>query len=243
MSKEATEHREGNVLLNWISKLKDIAKELKGDKFPQVVLEKSIYEFSYILERIEELMKVYNKSDFSSINQEEVEEFGRTVKLINFYAQCLVLWGHRILDILNETAGFEIPTDIKIARNILVAHFGIAFGDLKSKINRKQGFISSPKISPNGNLTYVIGPLGNPKSSELETIKKLYKKYFLGKPMPNIQEICNIIMCNDEIEIEKQDLEKIKRFIRNNGGTITDSKRIMSYVLNSLNQYLTLNQK
>jgi len=109
-------------------------------------------------------------------------------------------------------------------------------------MTRRKGFLCHPKVSPDGNLTYSIGSLGGPastaSSSELPTIKQLYKKYYPEKPMVSIWEICNRIICRDDIEIEKKELKQIERFIHNNGGVVTNSHRIIKYVIQSLERLL-----
>jgi len=226
-------------LKDWSHQLWNLAKKIEADEFPQVVLRESIFDLIYILEKIEKLRA--DTKTGSSINQDEAQNLLRLMDLIRFFSQCLVLWSYRILEILKITSNFKIPADLKIARNILAAHYGIASGNLTAKLNRRQGFIASPKISANGNLTYTLGPLGSPESiassSELQTIKQLYKKYCPEEPEPNIWELCSSLLCKDIIEISNKDLEKIQDFIRNNGGTITDSDRIMGYVINSLKKY------
>lgn len=218
----------------------NLAKKIKADKFPQVVLRESIFELIYILERLEEL-RASTKADFSSVNRDEARNLFTSIRSIGFYSQCLVLWSYRILEILKETSNFRIPPDLKIARDILVAHYGIAYGKLTARLNRRHGFIVSPKISANGNLMYTLGPLGGPasaaSSSELQTIKHLYKKYCPEESEPNIWEICWKIICKDNVRISRKDLDEIRKFIRNNGGTITDSDRIIGYVINSLKEY------
>lgn len=229
------------VSVEFSRQLSNLAEEMKGEKFPQVVLRESIFELVYILERIEHLR---TKANLISLNRHESEKFLRSMRLIHFYSQCLVLWSYRILEILKETSDFIIPPNLRIARNILVAHYGIAKGNLREKLSRNQGFISSPKISPNGNLTYMIGPLESPASiaspSELQTIKQLFRKYCPGEPEPNIWEVCNKIFCNADIKIIDEDLAKIELFIRNNGGIITDSDRIIGCVIKLLEKYVKI---
>jgi hypothetical protein len=145
------------------------------------------------------------------------------------------------LDILKKTSGLKIPHDIRIARNILVAHYGTAFGELTTKLSRKQGIINYPMVSANGNLTYNLGPLGGlssiASSSEVLEIKQLYKKYCLEESEPNTWEMCHKILCRGNAKITREDLCKIKNFLRNKGGVFTTSDRILGFIINSLKQY------
>ncbi|MCW3994422.1 MAG: hypothetical protein NWE85_07680 [Candidatus Bathyarchaeota archaeon] len=220
--------------------LSKIAKQIEGAGFPQRVLRESISDLIYILKKIEELIEP-RKADFSSLNNDEARRLFKSIKLIRFYSQCLLLWGFRILEILEETSGHEIPHDIRIARNILVAHYGVAKGNLTSKLSMKQVIIDNPKISANGNFTYNLSPLGGPSSIasplELLEIKQLYKKYCLEGSEPNTWTVCYKILCRNNLKITKKDLSKIKDFLKNNGGVFTTSHRIVDFVINSLNQY------
>lgn len=229
---------------DWASQLWSLADKLKeADRFPRVVLRQSIDDVAYILRRIEELTTIIKAESFT--NHGEVWKKLKVMDLIRFYSQCLLLWSYRILEILKETSNSNIPHDIRIARNVLAGHLGVASkhgGKLqKEKLNMRQGFIGFPKISPDGNLTYVIGPLGGPESiaspEELLIIKKLYKKYCPEEPDPNMWEICRQILYKGNNEIGKQDLKNVEYFLLNNGGTISDSDRIISHVVNSLKEY------
>ena len=220
--------------------LSDLAKKIEGTGFPQRVLRQSISDLIYILKKIEALIEPY-KADFSSLDSYEAQKLIRSTKLIHLYSQCLLLWGFRILELLKESSGLNIPSDIRIARNILAAHYGIASGRLATKLSIKQGILDNPKISANGNLTYNLGPLGGPSSiassSELLEIKQLYKKYCLEESEPNTWEVCHKILCQDNAKITREDLSKIETFLRNNGGVFTTSHRILDFIINSLKQY------
>jgi len=226
--------------LKKVYELSDLAKKIEGEGFPQIVLRQSISDLIYILKKIEKLREPL-KADFSSLDSDGTQKLFRSTKLIRFYSQCLLLWGFRILEILKVTSDLEIPSDIRIARNILAAHYGIARGSLTTKLSRKQIILDNPKISANGNLTYNLGPLGGPSSiassSELLEIKQLYKKYCLEEAEPNTWEMCHKILCRDNAKITREDLRKIENFLRNNGGVLTTSDRILGFIINSLKQY------
>ena len=244
MSEGTMENNKDKILLEkWIYKLENLAQQIRGGKFPEVILKKSTFDLIYILERISEL-KINAEVEMSSATQEKLKKYLKSIEAIGFYSQCLILWSHRILDILNKISNIEIPDDLRIARNILVAHYGTANGELKEKLDIKKGFIISPKFSPDGSFEYVIGPLGSPKSTasslELNEINQLYKKYCHGEPNCNIWNVSFKILCSGKNKC-RSDLKKIEDFIRNNGGVITNSKRIMEYVINSIDNYLARN--
>ena len=223
-----------------VYELSDLAKKIEGVEFPQRVLRESIFDLIYILKKIEELREPL-KADFSSLDSNEARKILEANNLIRFYSQCLLLWGFRILEILKRTSGLEIPDDIRVARDVLVAHFGNARGDLTTKLSITKGIISKPTISANGNLRYNLGPLGGPSStassSELIEIKQLYKKYCPEESEPNIWEMCHRILCRANAKIKKEDLRKIENFLRNNGGIFTTSDRILNFIISSLRQY------
>ena len=221
--------------------LSDLAKEIEGEGFPQRVLRQSISDLIYILKMIEKLTQLHIKGDFSSFDRGEVLKLIRSTPLIRFYSQCLLLWSFRILEILKETSDLEIPADIRFARNILAAHYGISVGKLKAKLSLEQGIFDNPKISPNGNLTYNLGSLGGPASfacsDELIEIKNLYKKYCLDESEPNVWEVCYKILCQNNAKIEVEDLRKVENFLRDNGGIFTTSHRILNFIIDSLKKY------
>lgn len=223
-----------------VYELLGLAKEVKGNDFPHRVLRGSLSDLIYILERIEALIETSEKGwSLSDEDETKAQKIIGSSRLIDFYSRCLLLWGVRILYILNETHGLKIPHDIRLARNILAAHYGVARGKLKSKLSGVIT-ITIPKISQSGNLTYSLGPLGGPSSiaskSELLEIKELYKKYCNEKSEPNIWQVCYKILCQDNIKISEEDLPKIENFLRNNGGTFTTSFRIVDFIIKSLNQ-------
>ncbi len=243
---EIMENKKDEILLNrWLYQLENFTMQIKGEKFREVILWESTLDLVYILKRLGKL-KRNTEIEISSATPEELKKYKESIDAIRFYSQCLLLWSHRVLEILKEISNVKIPDDLRIARNILVAHFGTAGGELKNKLDRNKGFITSPKFSPDGNFEYAIGPLGSPKSTanslELKTINQLYKKYCPGEPDCNDWNICFKILCSEKKKL-KNDLEKIEEFIRNNGGVITNSKRIMECVIDSLENYLVKNNR
>jgi hypothetical protein len=227
-----------------VAELAELAKGIKGDGFPQRVLRQSISDLIYVLKRIDKLIQL-PLGDYSSYDEKKALKLFRSTRLVQFYSQCLLLWGFRLLEILKETSGLEIPSDIRVARDVLVAHFGIARGNLTKRLNAKEIVVDNPKISPNGNLTYALGSLGGPASfatsTERQEIEQLYKKYCLDESKPNVWEVCHKILCQNNQKVEKADMDKIEKFLRNNGGIFTTSHRILDFVIASLKQYTTLN--
>jgi hypothetical protein len=225
-----------------IHKLSELTKDIKGNDFPHQVLRRSLSDLIYILEKIEMLIEteeeIWENADTSgdAINAENLL---RPWKLIQFYSQCLLLWGSRIFDILKETRNIKIPHDIRLARNILAAHYGSAYGSLTSKLDGIY-IITHPKISPNGNLTYHLCLLSGPSSiaspSELLKVKQLYKKYCHEDSEPNMWYVCYKILCQDNMEITDEDLSEIIGFLKNNGGTFTTSFRVIDSIIKSLNE-------
>lgn len=222
-----------------VEELSKLAATIEGNGFLQIILRQSISELIYIIEKVEELLEPY-RADLASLSDDEVKKMFKQIKHIRFYSQCLLLWGFRILEIIEKTAGLKIPLDIRIARNILAAHYGISRGKLKNKLGGKNIIIDVPKISPNGNLTYNLSSLGGPSSlsSEKEVLKirNLYRKYV--KPaIPNTWEMCHEILCQTNVKITKKDQPIIEAFLRNNGGVFTTSHRILNLIIDSLKKY------
>ena len=151
--KSTNSHSENPKMIHELSVL---LKKTEGEGFPQIVLMQSISDLIYVLKKIDKLIQLHAKGDFSSFNRKEALKLFRSTPLIRFYSQCLLLWGFRILEILEKTAGLEIPLDIRIARNILAAHYGISGGNLTKRLSRKEIILDNPKISPNGNLDYIL---------------------------------------------------------------------------------------
>ena len=222
----------------------DLAKKVKDNGLPQAALRDSLYDLSYILRRIQELAPAL-KMDISSASQVELDMYWESYKAQRFYSQCVLLWSCRILDILEAIANIEASPALKLARNILVAHYGTANGALKSKLTREQGFLQSPKFSPDGSFQYVIGPLGSPAStaspSEQQIIEGLFKKYCPQKQDFNWWNACYRILHQNDYKVSREDLKQIEKFIRNNGGTITDSQSAIQCVLDSVEKYLMAN--
>jgi len=249
MSEKVIENKKDEILLNkWLYQLENLGKQIKGEKFREVILWESTLDLIYILKRISKLNR-NTEIEISSANQEELKKYKESIDAIRFYSQCLLLWSCRILEILREISNVKIPHDfhdVRIARNILVAHFGTARGRLKEELDTKKGFITSPKFSPDGNFEYVIGPLGSPSSiassPELEDINRLHKKYCPSEPDCNVWNICFKILCSEKNK-SRNDLKRIEEFIRNNGGAITSSKRIIECVIDSIENYLARNAK
>ena len=222
--------------INELSKLK---KTIKFKGFRQKAIKQTISQLIYIIKRIDELQEPY-KIEFIDLNDNSKMKMFESVDLIHFFSQCLLLWSLRILEILKDYDAHRIPFDIRIARNILASHYGCARGSLKDKLNKEYIILDIPKISPNGKLTYHLGPLGSPAAiaseQELEDIKKLYKKYVDEKSEPNFWEICFEILYRDNLKINKKELETIENFLRNNGGVFTTSFRVIDFIISSLTQ-------
>ena len=227
-----------------INCLIELAKEIKYEDLPQAALIDSLLELTYILERIEELAPAL-EIDISSAGQGELNIYLKSSKALRFYSQCLLLWSCRILDILEAVANIEASPALKLARNILVAHYGTANGNLKSKLTREQGFLQSPKFSPDGSFQYVIGPLGSPAStaspSELQLVAGLFKKYCPKEQDFNWWNACYRILHQNDYKVSREDLKQIEKFIRNNGGIIADSQSAIQCVVDSVEKYLTTN--
>ena len=223
-----------------IHQLSVLLKKIEGEGFPQIVLRQSISDLIYVLKKIEKLIQLNLKWDSIPFDKKEALKLFRSTPLIRFYSQCLLLWGFRILEILEKTSGLEIPSDIRIARAILAAHYGISRGNWKMKLNMKEIIVDIPKISPNGNLTYHLSSLGGPasfaSSAELLEIKQLYKKYCLDDSEPNWWMVSYKILCQNNAKITPEDLRKIETFLRDNGGTFTTSHRIVNFIIASLKQ-------
>lgn len=227
-----------------INCLIDLGKKIKDEGLPQAALIDSLLDLSYILQRIQELAPAL-EIDISSAGQGELNIYLKSSKALRFYSQCLLLWSCRILDILEAVANIEASPALKLARNILVAHYGTANGNLKSKLTREQGFLQSPKFSPDGSFQYVIGPLGSPAStaspSELQLVAGLFKKYCPKEQDFNWWNACYRILHQNDYKVSREDLKQIEKFIRNNGGIITDSQSAIECVVDSVKKYLTTN--
>lgn len=227
-----------------INCLIDLRKKIKDEGLPQAALIDSLLDLSYILQRIQELAPAL-EIDISSASQGELNIYLKSFKALRFYSQCLLLWSCRILDILEAVANIEASPALKLARNILVAHYGTANGNLKSKLTREQGFLQSPKFSPDGGFQYVIGPLGSPAStaspSELQLVAGLFKKYCPKEQDFNWWNACYRILHQNDYKVSREDLKQIEKFIRNNGGIIADSQSAIQCVVDSVEKYLTTN--
>jgi len=225
-------------------RLVNLGKKIKDRGLPETALIDSIFELTYILQRIEELAPDL-KIEISSAGQGELNIFSRSTKVLRFYSQCLLLWSYRILDILEAIANIEASQALKIARNVLAAHYGTADGNLKSKLTREQGFLVSPNFSPSGVFQYVIGSLGSPASTaspaELQVVEALFKKYCPEEKDFNWWNACYKILHQSDRKVTKEDLKQIEKFIRNNGGKITDSQSAIECVIDSVEKYLTTN--
>lgn len=227
-----------------INCLIDLVRKVEDDGLPQIALRDSLYDLSYILRRIRELTPAL-KIDISSANQGELNMYWESYKALQFYSQCVLLWSCRVMDILKAIANIEPFPALKFARNILVAHYGTANGNLKSKLTTEQGFLQSPKFSPDGSFQYVIGPLGSPASTasppEQQIIEGLFKKYCPQNQNFNWWNACNRILHQNDYKVSRKDLNQIEEFIRNNGGVITDSQSVIQCVLDSVEKYLMTN--
>jgi len=227
-----------------INCLIDLTKKIEDDGLPQAALRDSLYDLSYILRRIQELAPAL-KMDISSASRGELNMYWESYKALRFYSQCILLWSFRILEILKIIANIEPSQALRIARIILGAHYGSAGGNLRSKLTREQGSLQSPKFSPDGSFEYVIGPLGSPASTasplEQQIIEGLFKKYCPQKQDFNWWHACYRILHQNDYRISGKDLEQIEKFIRNNGGVITDSQSTIQCVLDSVEKYLTAN--
>lgn len=232
---------DADLLNSQINRLTDLGKEIKGDSLVETALMDSIFDFVYILQRIQELAQIL-KIDITTASQDQLNLYFRSNKALNFYSQCLLIWSCRILDILRSNADVKVPPEIKLARNILAAHYGTADGNLKSNLTREKGFTVGPQLSPNGSFKYVVGPLGSPastaSSSELDRIKDLFKKYCPGELEFNWWFACHKILHQDDREIAKEDLKEIEGFIRDNGGMITNSQYTIKCVVESVEKYI-----
>jgi len=231
-------------LSNQSDRLIDLGKKIKPRGLPEAALTDSVFELTYILQRIERLAPDL-EIEISSAGQGELNIFSKSSKALRFYSQCLLLWSCRILDILEAMANIETSPALKLARNILAAHYGTAVGNLKSELTREQGFLVSPRFSPSGSFQYVIGSLGSPAStaspSELQLVERLFKKYCPEGQDFNWWNACYKILYQNDYKVSKEDLKQIENFIRNNGGMITDSQSVIECVINSLEKYLTTN--
>ena len=171
--------------------------------------------------------------------------YRESYKALRFYSQCILLWSFRILEILEIIANIKPSQALRIARNILGAHYGSARGNLRSKLTREQGFLQSPKFSPDGRFEYVIGPLGSPASTasptQQQTIERLFKKYCPQKQDFNWWNACYSILHQNDHRVSRKDVKKIEGFICDNGGVITDSQSAIQCVLDSVEKYLTAN--
>ena len=222
----------------------DLGRKINNDDLPESALGDSIFELTYILQRIEELAPAL-EIDVSSASQGELNIYFGSSKALRFYSQCLLLWSCRILDILEAIANIETSPALKLARNILAAHYGTADGNLKSKLTKKQGFLLSPQFSPSGKFKYVIGPLGSPAStaspSELQLVERLFKQYCPKEQNFNWWNACYNILHQNDYPISREDLKEIEKFIRNNGGMITDSQSAITCVIDSVEKHLATN--
>lgn len=231
-------------LSDQVDRLIDLAKKVKDDGLPQAALRDSIYDLSYILWRVQRLAPAL-KIDISSASQQELSVHSESLKALRFYSQCLILWSCRILEILEFIAHIEPPRVLKLTRHILVAHYGWADGNLRSNLKREQGFVQPPQFSPDGNFKYVIGPHGSPASTasptEQQNIKTLFKKYCPQRQDFNWWNACYYILQQTDRPVSIEDFKKIEGFIRNNGGFITDSQSTIQCVLDSVQEYLTVN--
>jgi len=228
-----------------INRLINLGKKVKGGGLPQAALIDSLLDLSYILQRIQKLAPTLG-IDTSSASQRELNIYLKSSKALRFYSQCLLLWSCRILDILEKVANIEASPSFKLARNVLAAHYGTANGNLKSKLTREQGFLQSPKFSPDGSFQYVIGPLGNPASTasplELQLVERLFKKYCPKEQKDfNWWNACYRILHQNDYKISRSDLKQIEKFILNNGGIIADSQSAIQCVVDSVEKYLTTN--
>jgi len=232
------------LLNNQIDRLCDLVKKVKDKGLPEAALRDSVSELIYILQRIKELAP-HLDIDTNSAGQSELNIYVESSKILRFYSQCLLLWSCRILDLLDAISNIEIPPALKLARNILAAHYGTADGNLKSRLSKEQGFVASPILSRDGNFQYCIGSLGSPastaSSSELQLVKKLFKKYCPQEQDFNWWEACYKMLHQNDYKISKENLKQIEEFIRNNGGIITDSQSVIKGVLDSLEKHLTTN--
>jgi len=231
----------GTLLSDQIARLIDLGTKIKDTGLPETALIDSIFEFTYILKRIQELTPAL-QIDITTANQGQLNLYSRSTKVLRFYSQCLLIWGCRILDILGEIADIKVPPAIKLARNILAAHYGTADGKLKSNLTKEKGFTVGPQFSPSGNFKYVIGPLGSPASIasplELDRIEELFKKYCPEETGFNWWFACHKVLHQSTREVTQADLKEIEGFIRNNGGMITDSQEIIESVVQSTEKYV-----
>ncbi len=232
---------DATLLGNQIECLIDLGKKIKDTGLPETALIDSVFELTYILQRIKELAPAL-QIDTTSADQDQLNLYSRSTKALRFYSQCLLIWSCRIMDILKAIADIEVPPVIKLARNILAAHYGTADGNLKSKLTKESGFLVSPQFSPTGNFRYVIGPIGSPAStaspSELNRIEKLFKKYCPEEREFNWWYVCYKILHQGDRGVSKEDLKEIVGFIRNNGGMITDSQSVIRCVIQSVEKYV-----
>jgi len=114
-------------LSNQSDRLIDLGERIKSRGLPEAALRDSVFELTYILQRIEELAPDL-EIDISSASQDELNIFSKSHKALRFYSQCLLLWSCRILDTLEAMANIEPSPALKLARNILAAHYGTAHG-------------------------------------------------------------------------------------------------------------------
>jgi len=224
----------------------NLVKKIKDRSLPEAALIDSIFELTYILKRIGELAPDLN-IEISSGSQDELDMYFKSTKALRFYSQCLLLWSCRILDVLELLANIEVSPALKLARNILAAHYGSADGNLKSKLTREQGFLVSPKFSPDGSFQYVIGSIGSPVAtaspSASQLVERLFKEYCPKEQGFNWWYACYKILHQNDYTVSKEDLKQIEKFIRNNGGIITDSRSAIECVIDSVKKYLTNNAK
>jgi len=223
-------------------RLVGLSKRIKGDSLPLEALRDSISELSYILQRIEELLPG-SEIDITSTGQLGHAIYSRSTRGLRFYSQCLLLWSYRILEILKEIGGIEASPGLRLARIIIAAHFGTANGKLKTNLTRESGFLQSPGFAPGGVFKYAIGPLGSPAStasrSDRQIVEALFKKYCPGEKDFNWWTACYIILHQRDHKVSIEDLRQIERFLRDNGGIITDSKSVIECVMTSLERFVT----
>ncbi len=222
-------------------RLNGLNRRIQGDNFQIEALRDSTGELSYILQRTEELWPG-SEIDLTSTNQLGHAMYITSTRGLRFYSQCLLLWSCRILEILDEIAGIKAPPAIGLARIVVAAHYGTANGKLKHSLKRETGFLVSPGFVPGGIFKYAVGPLGSPAStaspSERHAIETLFRKYCPEDKEFNWWTACYKILHQPDREVSGEDSKQILRFLRDNGGILTDSKSVIECVISSLQMYL-----
>lgn len=222
-----------------IKRLTELAEKIRDRNLPEIALRESVFDLIYVLKRIKELYP-NTEVDTVTANQNELIKYSESRKALRVYSQCLLLWSSRILEILKKIANIEIPSDVNLARNILAAHFGSAWGNLLN-LTKENGFALSG-YSPGGVFQYIIASIGSPAStasnSEREVIQELHKKYCTEEKVFNPWFACFQILSQEKIKVCENDFKKIERFVHNNGGLISDSQRTVDCVIDSIEKYL-----